>query len=82
MEEFEWGWLIVFYLFLGGLGAGEGALRWAFLGLAGMGILMMVGVWFSLKEKGYEGVMAATGLSYLAVLTTLGSVAMGRFLLG
>jgi hypothetical protein len=66
---------------LGGL-AGGGALRWAFLALAAMGVLMMVGVWFSLKERGYEGVMAATGLSYLSVLTALGSVAMGRFLLG
>jgi hypothetical protein len=66
---------------LGGLGGG-GALSWAFLGLAAMGVLMMVGVWFSLKEHGYEGVMAATGLSYLSVLTALGSVAMGRFLLG
>lgn len=66
---------------LGGL-AGGGGLRWAFLGLASLGVLMMVGVWFSLAERGYEGVMAATGLSYLSVLTALGSVAVGRVLVG
>lgn len=58
-----------------------GFLPVTFLALAILGILMMVGVWFSLKEKGYEGVMAATGLSYLSVLTALGSVALGRILL-
>jgi hypothetical protein len=68
-----------YVVWLGGL-SGEGLLRWAYLGLAAMSVLMMTGVWFSLKEKGYEGVMAATGLSYLSVLTALGAVAMGRFL--
>lgn len=56
-------------------------LRWSHLGLASMSVLLMVGVWFSLKEKGYQGVMAATGLSYLAILTSLGAVAVGRVLL-
>jgi hypothetical protein len=56
-------------------------LPWTHLGLAGLSVLLMVGVWFSLKEKGYEGVMAATGLSYLAVLTTLGAVSVARLLL-
>ncbi len=56
-------------------------LTWTWLGLGGMSVLLMVGVWFSLKERGYEGVMAATGLSYLAVLTSLGAVALGRLLL-
>lgn len=65
---------------LGGL-AGDSGLRWVFLALAAVGMMLMVGVWFSLGEKGYEAVMAATGLSYLAVLTTLGSAAVGRFLL-
>lgn len=65
---------------LGGL-ATAGGLRWVFAALAALGLLMMVGVWFSLAEKGYQGVMAATGLSYLSVLTTLGSVAVGRALL-
>lgn len=69
-----------FVVWLGGL-SGDGLLRWAYLGLAAMSVVMMTGVWFSLKEKGYEGVMAATGLSYLSVLTALGAVAMGRFLI-
>ncbi len=55
---------------------------WAFLGLAGMSALLMVGVWFSLKEPSYSGVMAATGLSYLAVLTALGASVAGRSLVG
>jgi hypothetical protein len=62
--------------------AGAGVLGWVLIGLALMSILMMLGVWFSLKETGYEGVMAATGLSYLSVLTALGAVALGRFLIG
>lgn len=53
----------------------------AFFGLAGMSLILMVAVWFSLKEPSYPGVMAATGLSYLAVLTALGSTAIGRTLL-
>ena len=64
---------------MGGL-AGAGAVGWAFVVLALVSVLMMLGVWFSLKEQGYEGVMAATGLSYLSVLTALGTVALGRFL--
>jgi hypothetical protein len=71
----------LYVIALGGL-SGAGVLAWAYLGLALMSILMMVGVWFSIGEKGYEGVMAATGLSYLSVLTALGAVAMGRFLVG
>lgn len=66
---------------LGGLSRG-GFVVVAYGLLAVTTILMMVGVWFSLGEKGYEGVMAATGLSYLSVLTSLGSVALGRFLVG
>jgi hypothetical protein len=66
---------------LGGLAGGGGAIPWVFLALSALGILMMVGVWFAIREKGYEGVMSATGLSYLSVLTALGSVATGRFLL-
>lgn len=46
--------------------------------LAATSILLMVGVWYSLKEPAYSGVMAATGLSYLAVLTSLGAVVVGR----
>ena len=40
----------------------------------------IAGVIFSLKEPGYAGVMAATGLSYLAVLTAFGVAVLGRML--
>lgn len=55
-----------------------GLMAAAFAGLGGVTLLLAVGVWFSLREKGYEGVMAATGLSYLATLTVLGTVFLGR----
>jgi hypothetical protein len=42
--------------------------------------LLVTGVWFSLKEPSYSGVMAATGLSYLGVLTAFGVVVAGRLL--
>ncbi len=64
-----------------GAASGHGLLGVAFVVLAGMGLLLMVGVWFAIGETGYEGVMAATGLSYLAVLTVLGAAALGRGLL-
>ena len=50
----------------------------AYLALAVTSVLLAVGVWYSLREKGYEGVMAATGLSYLATLTVLGVAFLGR----
>lgn len=46
--------------------------------LVAMTVLLSLGVWFSLKEPRYSGVMAATGLSYLAVLTAFGVVVIGR----
>ncbi len=55
---------------------------WAFVGLAAMSVLLLTGVWFALREPGYNGVMAATGLSYLAVLTVVGAGIAGRSLLG
>ncbi len=61
---------------------GGGVVGWAFLGLSFMSVLLMVAVWFSLKEPSYPGVMAATGLSYLAVLTALGATVAGRSLVG
>jgi hypothetical protein len=42
--------------------------------------LLMIGVWGSLREPRYSGVMAATGLSYLAVLVAFGVVTVGRSL--
>lgn len=50
------------------------------LGLAGVSCLLMVAVWFALRYPSYPGVMAATGLSYLAVLTSLGAVSTLRVL--
>lgn len=50
----------------------------AFAGLAATTVLLLVGVWFALKEPSYTGVMAATGLSYLATLTAVGAVVVGR----
>jgi hypothetical protein len=50
----------------------------AYLMLAVTSVLLVVGVWYSLREKGYEGVMAATGLSYLATLTVLGTTFLAR----
>jgi hypothetical protein len=41
----------------------------------------MGGVFGSLRYPAYAGVMAATGLSYLAAITTLGGVFLGRLLL-
>ena len=51
---------------------------WVVLALSG--ILLMGAVWLALRERGYPAVMAATGLSYLAVLTTIGAVVLGRVL--
>ncbi len=42
--------------------------------------LLVAGVSFALREPFYSGVMAATGLSYLAVLTAFGVVVVGRLL--
>jgi hypothetical protein len=74
-----------------GILVGRGALTWkseafvvgwAFVGLALMSALLLIGVWFALRERGYNGVMAATGLSYLAVLTVIGATISGRSLVG
>ncbi len=71
------------YLATQGLMAGAAAepiLGWAYLALTIMTALLIAGVIFSLKEPGYAGVMAATGLSYLAVLTAFGVAVLGRML--
>jgi hypothetical protein len=49
-----------------------------FATLAAATIALMILVWFALIEPGYSGVMAATGLSYLATLTVVGAVVAGR----
>ncbi|MGD2044572.1 MAG: hypothetical protein PVJ28_13085 [Acidimicrobiia bacterium] len=43
-------------------------------------IVLMAAVIGALRYPAYSGVMAATGLSYLALLTTLGAVFVGRAL--
>jgi hypothetical protein len=49
-----------------------------YLGLLASSVVLMVLVWFALDQPAYSGVMAATGLSYLAVLTSLAAVFLGR----
>ncbi|MEK7251921.1 MAG: hypothetical protein AAB198_01520 [Actinomycetota bacterium] len=61
-------------------GSGDTVTGIGWIALAAASLLLMIGVWFSLGEKGYPAVMAATGLSYLAVLTTIGTVVLGRVL--
>ncbi len=52
----------------------------AFLSLLMVSLLLMLGGLGALRYPAYSGVMAATGLSYLAVLTGLGAVFLGRAL--
>ena len=52
----------------------------AMIALTVMTGLLIVAVWFSLREPGYSGVMAATGLSYLGLLAAFGVVVVGRLL--
>lgn len=59
----------------------DAVLGWAWIVLAAFTGLLVLGVWFSLKESSYTGVMAATGLSYLATLTAFGAVVVGRMIL-
>jgi hypothetical protein len=65
---------------LGAFGSSDGVMVAALAVLAVTTALLVVAVWFSLKEAAYSGVMAATGLSYLGVLTTFGVVVVGRLL--
>lgn len=62
----------------GSLSSGRAAI--IFWVLLGSSIALMAGVVGALRYPAYSGVMAATGLSYLAVLTTLGAVFLGRAL--
>jgi hypothetical protein len=64
----------------GALGSAEVATVWAFVALGATTGLLIVAVSLSLRERGYSGVMAATGLSYLAVLTAFGVAVVGRML--
>ncbi len=60
----------------------DAIMGWGFVVLAVTTLVLMTAVWFSLGERGYAGVMAATGLSYLAVLTAIGTAVLGRLLAG
>ncbi len=64
----------------GAFAAGDGAWVAAMVVLVAMTGVLVAAVWFALREPGYAGVMAATGLSYLGVLTTFGVVVVGRLL--
>ena len=44
-------------------------------------LALLAAVWFALGEPSYPAVMAATGLSYLAVLTAIGVSVVGRAIL-
>ena len=57
-----------------------GVLGWTLAGLALLGVALVVGTWFALGETGYSGVMAATGLSYLGVVTVAGVVFLNRLM--
>jgi hypothetical protein len=58
-------------------GPGGIAAPWVPVVLGLVTALLMGAVWLSLRVNSYTGVMAATGLSYLAVLTSLGAVVVG-----
>jgi hypothetical protein len=55
-------------------------LGWGWLALGVTSALLMGMVYSALGERGYAGVMAATGLSYLTVLTATGAAVLGRLL--
>jgi hypothetical protein len=59
-----------------GIGFSGGAIGFWLLLVTSM--VLMVAVIAALRYPAYSGVMAATGLSYLALLTTLGAVFVGR----
>lgn len=69
---------VAWFLFDGVLSGDDLVMRWAFVALAVMTALLTTGVWFSLKEPSYTGVMAATGLSYLGTLTAIGALVVAR----
>jgi hypothetical protein len=62
-------------------GTGASTLTAVFVVLSAVSVLLMTAVWFALREPAYSAVMAATGLSYLALLTSLGATMIGRSLI-
>lgn len=61
-------------------GLPEGGATITFWILLVTSVVLMIGVIGALRYPAYSGVMAATGLSYLAVLTSLGAIFLGRAL--
>lgn len=61
-----------------GLGVGLTGGDLGFWVLLATSVVLMIAVIAALRHPAYSGVMAATGLSYLALLTTLGAVFVGR----
>lgn len=59
----------------------QGPAATVFVVTAVITIVLLGAVWFSLKEPAYSAVMAATGLSYLALLTGLAATTIGRSLI-
>lgn len=72
--------LVVDTAVLAWAGLPSGGATVAYWVLMATSVVLMAGVLGSLRYPAYSGVMAATGLSYLAVLTTLGGVFLGRVL--
>ncbi len=72
--------LVTDSLVLAVAGLPSGGATLAFWALMATSVVLMAGVLGSIRYPTYAGVMAATGLSYLAVLTTLGGVFLGRVL--
>jgi len=60
--------------------AGDGPVVGGFALLWIATVVLLLGVFGALRERGYSGVMAATGLSYLALLTAIGAAVVGRML--
>ena len=60
--------------------AGDTAVGLGFLLLAVTTVILLTAVGGALRAEGYAGVMAATGLSYLALLTAIGTAVVGRML--
>ncbi|HET7846983.1 MAG TPA: hypothetical protein VFL72_05780 [Acidimicrobiia bacterium] len=61
-------------------GLPSGGATIAFWVLMATSVILMAAVFAALRYPAYAGVMAATGLSYLAVLTSLAAVFLGRVL--
>lgn len=57
-----------------------GALGWTLAILALVSVALVTGTWFALGERGYSGVMAATGLSYLGMATIAGVVFLNHLI--